>query len=89
MSDHDETATEEIEVVSHEEREDERPPSTQDVDVEDAKDEEEQAKGPAGPTAAVFPISRIKKIMKADPELNKCTPESVFATSLATVVIFL
>ena len=35
----------------------------------------------------IFPLTRVKKIMKADPELTKCTNESLLATSAATVPI--
>lgn len=34
---------------------------------------------------SILPLSRIRKIMKADPESNKCTPESVLATAISTV----
>lgn len=34
---------------------------------------------------SILPLSRIKKIMKADPELSKCSPDSVLATAISTV----
>lgn len=32
-----------------------------------------------------LPLTRIRKIMKADPELHKCSQEAVLATAIATV----
>jgi hypothetical protein len=36
-----------------------------------------------------FPLARIKKIMKADKDVNLCSAESVFLTSFATVLFYL
>lgn len=39
---------------------------------------------PAGSGAALFPLARIKKIMKADKEVNLVSAEAVNLVSLAT-----
>lgn len=53
---------------------------------EEIDDEAEESTNEASGAVqtSLFPMARVKKIMKADPELTKCTNESVLAISFAT-----
>lgn len=69
---------------------------TEDVEQDDEQEEgestmaesgveEESNHGAVQKTPLPFPASRVRKIMKADSELKKCTSDSVLAVGLATV----
>ena len=40
-------------------------------------------------TGAKFPLARVRKIMKADPELSYASQDAVFVVAKATVSIYL
>lgn len=56
-----------------------KPSSTSDANLATSKPQ-----GSGSSHSSILPLARIKKIMKADPELNKCTPDSVLATAIST-----
>lgn len=71
--------------------------STKDVDVEnETKESSQQQNQKAGSNANTvssskacqFSISRVKNIMKLDPELSLTSKESVFLVAKATVIFF-
>lgn len=61
------------------------PPATLVMDdlLEEANAAENQEKG----SLCQLPIARIKKIMKADKDVNQCSQEATFLVACATVTI--
>ena len=52
------------------------------VGTDDTNPAISKSQGSGSSHGSILPLTRIKKIMKADPELNKCTPDSVLATAI-------
>ncbi len=58
--------------------------TSMDIDIQDLAEDHNGDLNP-GP---LFPLSRIKKIMKADKDIHMCSAEAVLLTTFAAVHLF-